>query len=73
LVTGMVDENTTFDSADSRSRSSRDTPEARKAKRVVVDGLERIGAQKGAVPAQNALAWRVDPRKYPWADDPLAR
>jgi aryl-alcohol dehydrogenase-like predicted oxidoreductase len=47
FLTGKVDENTTFDSSDIRSRSPRYTPDARKANRVVVDLLERIGAQKG--------------------------
>jgi aryl-alcohol dehydrogenase-like predicted oxidoreductase len=56
-LTGKVDENTTFDSSDIRSRSPRYTPEARKANRVVIDLLARIGEQKGATPAQIALAW----------------
>ncbi len=64
FLTGKVDENTTFDSADVRSRSPRYTPEARKANRVVVDLLERIGAQKGATPAQIALAWLL--AQKPW-------
>jgi len=56
-LTGKIDENTTFDSSDIRSRSPRYTPEARKANRVVIDLLARIGEQKGATPAQIALAW----------------
>lgn len=64
FLTGKVDENTTFDSTDVRSRSPRYTPEARKANRVVVDLLERIGAQKGATPAQIALAWLL--AQKPW-------
>ena len=64
FLTGKVDENTTFDSSDIRSRSPRYTPDARKANRVVVDLLERIGAQKGATPAQIALAWLL--AQKPW-------
>jgi aryl-alcohol dehydrogenase-like predicted oxidoreductase len=63
-LTGKIDENTTFDSSDIRSRSPRYTPEARKANRVVVDLLARIGEQKGATPAQIALAWLLSQK--PW-------
>jgi aryl-alcohol dehydrogenase-like predicted oxidoreductase len=40
------------------------TPEARKANRPVVDLLENIGDQKGATPAQIALAWLLSQK--PW-------
>jgi len=63
-LTGKVDENTVFDSSDIRSRSPRYTPEARKANRVVIDLLARIGEQKGATPAQIALAWLL--AQKPW-------
>jgi aryl-alcohol dehydrogenase-like predicted oxidoreductase len=56
-LTGKIDENTTFDGSDIRSRNPRFTAEAIRANRVVVDLLERIAAQKGATPAQIALAW----------------
>jgi aryl-alcohol dehydrogenase-like predicted oxidoreductase len=56
-LTGIIDENTTFASVDIRSRMPRFTPEARKANRVVIDLLTRIGEQKGATPAHIALAW----------------
>lgn len=56
-LTGKIDENTTFDSSDIRSRNPRFTAEAIKANQVVIDLLVRIGAQKGATPAQIALAW----------------
>ena len=45
-LTGKVDENTTFDSTDIRSRNPRFTPEAIKANRVVIDLLEKIATQK---------------------------
>jgi aryl-alcohol dehydrogenase-like predicted oxidoreductase len=63
-LTGKIDENTTFASADIRSRLPRYTPEARKANRVVIDLLARIGGQKGATPAQIALAWLL--AQKPW-------
>jgi aryl-alcohol dehydrogenase-like predicted oxidoreductase len=63
-LTGKIDEHTTFDGSDIRSRSPRYTPEARKANRVVVDLLVTIGAQKGATPAQIALAWLL--AQKPW-------
>ncbi len=63
-LTGKVDENTTFDSSDIRNRNPRFTPEAIRANRVVVDLLERIAAQKGATPAQIALAWLL--AQKPW-------
>jgi aryl-alcohol dehydrogenase-like predicted oxidoreductase len=63
-LTGKIDENTTFDSSDIRNRSPRYTPEARKANQVVVDLLARIGEQKGATPAQIALAWLL--AQKPW-------
>jgi aryl-alcohol dehydrogenase-like predicted oxidoreductase len=56
-LTGKIDENTKFASVDIRSRLPRFTPEALKANRVVIDLLARIGEQKGATPAQIALAW----------------
>jgi aryl-alcohol dehydrogenase-like predicted oxidoreductase len=63
-LTGKIDENTTFDSSDIRSRSPRYTPEARKANRVVIDLLAQIGEQKGVTPAQIALAWLLTQK--PW-------
>ena len=63
-LTGKIDENTTFASNDIRSRSPRYAPEARKANRVVVDLLARIGEKKGATPAQIALAWLL--AQKPW-------
>ncbi len=63
-LTGKIDVKTTYDSTDIRSRNPRFTPEAIKANRVVVELLERIGAQKGATPAQIALAWLL--AQKPW-------
>ena len=63
-LTGKIDENTTYDSTDIRSRNPRFTPEAIKANRAVVDLLEKIGVEKGATPAQIALAWLL--AQKPW-------
>jgi len=56
-LTGKVDENTTFDSSDIRSKNPRFTPEAIKANKAVIDLLTRIATDKGGTPAQIALAW----------------
>jgi aryl-alcohol dehydrogenase-like predicted oxidoreductase len=64
FLTGKIDENTTFDSSDIRSRTPRFTPEARKANWVFIDLLSKIGEQKGATPAQIALAWLL--AQKPW-------
>lgn len=63
-LTGKINESTTFDSTDIRSRNPRFTQEAIKANRVVVEVLEKIGAEKGASPAQIALAWLL--AQKPW-------
>jgi aryl-alcohol dehydrogenase-like predicted oxidoreductase len=63
-LTGQIDEHTTFDSSDIRSRNPRFTPEAIKANQTVIDLLMRIGKQKQATPAQVALAWLL--AQKPW-------
>jgi aryl-alcohol dehydrogenase-like predicted oxidoreductase len=63
-LTGKINEKTTFADNDIRARNPRFTQEAIQANRVVVDLLERIGAQKGATPAQIALAWLL--AQKPW-------
>jgi aryl-alcohol dehydrogenase-like predicted oxidoreductase len=63
-LTGKIDENTTYHSTDIRSRNPRFTQEAIQANRVVIDLLEKIGAQKDATPAQIALAWLL--AQKPW-------
>jgi aryl-alcohol dehydrogenase-like predicted oxidoreductase len=63
-LTGKIDENTTFDSSDIRSRNPRFTQEAIRANRAVVNLLERIAGEKGATPAQIALAWLL--AQKPW-------
>jgi aryl-alcohol dehydrogenase-like predicted oxidoreductase len=64
FLTGKIDDNTTYDSSDIRSRNPRFTPDAIRANRVVVELLERIGEQHDATPAQIALAWLL--AQKPW-------
>jgi aryl-alcohol dehydrogenase-like predicted oxidoreductase len=63
-LTGKITEKTTYDQSDIRNRNPRFTPEAIKANRVVIELLERIGAQHEATPAQIALAWLL--ARKPW-------
>ena len=64
FLTGKIDENAKFDSTDFRSMLPRFTPEALKTNQTVVDLLGRIAKQKGATPAQIALAWLL--AQKPW-------
>ena len=64
FLTGKIDENTQFDSADFRNIVPRFTPEARKANKALVDLLRAIAARKNATPAQIALAWLL--AQKPW-------
>ncbi len=64
FLTGKIDASATFDKTDIRSSIPRFTPEARQANQAVVDLLAGIGAQKGATPAQIALAWLL--AQKPW-------
>ena len=64
FLTGKMDESTELKSGDFRNTLPRFTPEARKANQAVVDLLTAIGKQKGATPAQIALAWLL--AQKPW-------
>src|SRR6202158_4989455 len=64
FLTGKMDENTKFGSSDFRSTLPRFTPVALKANQAVVSLLGRIAKQKGATPAQIALAWLL--AQQPW-------
>ncbi len=64
FLTGKMDESTELGKGDFRSTLPRFTAEARKANQVVVDLLTSIGNQKGATPAQVALAWLL--AQKPW-------
>jgi len=64
FLTGTINENTTFHASDFRNIVPRFTPEARKANQALVDLLRQIAEQKGATPAQIALAWLL--AQKPW-------
>jgi len=64
FLTGKIDENTTLDASDLRSRIPRFTPENRKVNQALVDLLGKIAAQKKATPGQVALAWLL--AQKPW-------
>ena len=64
FLTGKIDDTTTFDATDFRSKVPRFTPENRKANQALVDLLSVIAAKRGATPAQLALAWILAQR--PW-------
>jgi aryl-alcohol dehydrogenase-like predicted oxidoreductase len=64
FLTGAIDENTTFDSADFRNIVPRFTSENRKANQAFVDWLTQFAERKKATPAQIALAWLL--AQKPW-------
>jgi aryl-alcohol dehydrogenase-like predicted oxidoreductase len=64
FLTGAINATTTFSAGDFRAALPRFTPEAMKANQAVVDLLAAIAAEKGATPAQIALAWLLAQR--PW-------
>jgi aryl-alcohol dehydrogenase-like predicted oxidoreductase len=64
FLTGAIDEATTFADADNRKESPQFTIEARQANQTFVDLLTSFGAEKGATPAQVALAWLL--AQQPW-------
>ncbi|HSM36118.1 MAG TPA: aldo/keto reductase [Longimicrobiales bacterium] len=64
FLTGKIDAETPFVEGDFRNQLPRFSPENLRANRDVVDLVERIASQKGATPAQVALAWLLAQR--PW-------
>jgi aryl-alcohol dehydrogenase-like predicted oxidoreductase len=64
FLTGAIQASTQFDPTDFRNTVPRFAQEAREANRVLVDLLGRIAGDKGATPAQNALAWLL--AQKPW-------
>lgn len=64
FLTGKIDENTTFDSADFRNIVPRFTAENRRANQALVDLLQTIAKKKNATPGQIALAWLL--AQKPW-------
>jgi aryl-alcohol dehydrogenase-like predicted oxidoreductase len=64
FLTGAIDATTTFGAGDFRAALPRFTPAALKTNQAVVDLLAAIAAEKGAAPAQIALAWLL--AQKPW-------
>jgi aryl-alcohol dehydrogenase-like predicted oxidoreductase len=64
FLTGKIDENTQFDSNDFRNTVPRFSLEARKANQALIDLIGKFAEQKGASPAQIALAWVL--AQKPW-------
>jgi aryl-alcohol dehydrogenase-like predicted oxidoreductase len=64
FLTGKIDENTKFDSADFRNTVPRFNTENRKANQAMVDLLANIAERKKATPGQIALAWLL--AQKPW-------
>jgi aryl-alcohol dehydrogenase-like predicted oxidoreductase len=64
FLTGKLDQNTTFAKDDFRSTVPRFSPEALKVNQALVNLVETIASEKGATPAQVALAWLLAQR--PW-------
>ena len=64
LLTGKIDERTTFDKTDFRNVAPRFTPEARKANLAFVDVIRAMAERKKTVPARIALAWLL--AQKPW-------
>ena len=64
FLTGTLDEDAEFADGDFRGTVPRLARENREANRAFIDLLERIAADKGATPAQVALAWLL--AQKPW-------
>ena len=64
FLTGAIDEDTEFEEGDFRNTVPRFRKENREANRAFVDLLRRIADEKGATPAQVALAWLL--AQAPW-------
>src|SRR6478609_4510023 len=64
FLTGKMDDKTPLAADDFRNFLPRFTPEARKANQTLIDLLQRLAKEKGATPAQLALAWIL--AQHPW-------
>ncbi|GAB3062513.1 aldo/keto reductase [Stenotrophomonas tumulicola] len=64
FLTGAISADTTFDAGDFRNSVPRFAAEARAANQVLVDRIGAIATDKGATPAQVALAWLL--AQAPW-------
>jgi aryl-alcohol dehydrogenase-like predicted oxidoreductase len=64
FLTGKIDTTTKLDPKDFRASSPRFAPDARMANMAMVGLVQRVAHQKGATPAQIALAWLLGQK--PW-------
>lgn len=64
FLTGKIDASTTFSEGDFRNAVPRFAPEARAANAALVDMVKAVAVEKGATPAQVALAWLL--AQKPW-------
>lgn len=64
FLTGTIDASTRFDSTDFRAIVPRFSEDNRKANQALVEVITNFAKQKGATPAQIALAWLLI--KKPW-------
>lgn len=64
FLTGAMGKDTTFGDSDFRAGLPRFSPEALEKNQAFVDLLKRIAQNKGATPAQVALAWLLAQRPY---------
>jgi aryl-alcohol dehydrogenase-like predicted oxidoreductase len=64
FLTGTITDTTTFDKTDFRNIVPRFTSENRKANQALVDLLQKLAQERGATPAQLALAWLF--AQKPW-------
>ena len=64
FLTGAMNKDTKLSEGDFRSLVPRFAPEAMEKNQALVDLLRRVGAAKGATPAQIALAWLLAQRPY---------
>jgi aryl-alcohol dehydrogenase-like predicted oxidoreductase len=64
FLTGAIKADTKFENDDFRNLVPRFTPDAMRANQAVVDLLTRMAAEKGATPAQIALAWLLERKSW---------
>ena len=64
FLTGKIDEQTTFDSADIRSSVPRFSADNRRANQAFVTWLTAFAGRRSATPAQVALAWLLAQRDW---------
>lgn len=64
FLTGSFNKNTSFAGDDFRSILPRFTPEALEANQALLDVVTRLAVEKGATPAQVALAWLLTRKSW---------